>query len=87
MDKIQFESEEQARELLIDAHDLDKDKKYSAIEQYIENLKNNGYIKKSELEIARDEWIKIDCGSVTTDRYNALFNYAKELEKEIQKLK
>jgi len=50
---------------------------------YFEHLKEQGYIKKSDLELARDNYI-----AIYGNTYNGIASdYIKKLEEEIERLK
>ena len=90
MKKIEFESEEQLDDFLYagvhhrvkNQFDVDRDIN-------IELMKEHGYFKKSDLEIARKIYYRKlnDPTKNSIDSYTELVKYKNELEKEIEMLK
>ncbi len=79
MDKIQFENEEQLREFIFECV-FASDNKYFMIE----TAKELGYIKKTKLEIKREEWIEYK--NRRGINHYGYYDYIEELEKEVKRL-
>ena len=75
--KIEFENEEQIRDFIEYCISFNGEWDDLDIDESIENCKRFGYIKKSDLEIAKKIYIKYLDYSI----------YINELEREIEKLK
>jgi hypothetical protein len=101
MDKIQM-TEEQARDLLLNTvFDCDSVLSNDEINTIIISWEIKGYIKKSNLEIAKKDFLsKSWCVIVNNDRnpyiedvqgtimfINSAIKYKNELEKEVERLK
>lgn len=89
MEKIVM-TEEQYIDIMKDSCVFDLSKK--GIENSLKKAKEKGYIKKTDLEIAKDEWeIYVDqikqYGWVSINVYFPASNYITELQKEINKLR
>ena len=83
MNKIQFENEEQAKDFYLKSIGYGLDCKQLAL------LKQKSYIKKSELEIAGEEYEKFcnKCFSRDQSLDSSYADYIDELEKEIERLR
>lgn len=85
MKKIEFESEEQVRDFIKDCYmatfENDVFKLELSWERTIEAIKEKGYIKKSELDIARESFIRNSPG-IDSDAKN----FMAALENEIARL-
>jgi len=86
MKKIEFESEDAVKQFISSCVSWDGDLDY---DKSVENAKENGYIKKSDLEIARKTYYRKlnDPTKNSIDSYTELVKYKNELEKEIRILK
>ena len=89
MEKIEFESEEQASEFYQETHCSGTDMDLERENFFINTLKQKGYIKKSSLEMASKEFH--DKHAFNSDpKHNTsieTYNYITELKKEIERLK
>ena len=86
---IEFESEDKLRDFIKDCISYRGGFDVLNIKKSIENAKFQGYIKKSDLEIAREKFESAfqNASFDNEDLYESLVNYKNELEKEIERLK
>jgi hypothetical protein len=85
-DKPQM-TEEQARQMYRDGH-KGVVKSIGAENDFISKLKDHDYIKKSNLEIAKEDFYKYGLNVISLDEsYTKLKIYKNELEKEVERLK
>ncbi len=82
-DKIQI-TEEQANEMIHSCLAVGADKYIEVGTKTIENMKKNGYIKQSDLEIAKGEFYKHSFIAYDKKEWTIICIYIAELEKELK---